>query len=635
MRPWLLVLTLVALVAVGCRLADSPPDLLNVLDVAATTVDVGDQVEVIGTGFPEGRVGTVTFSGRLHRPGLAPERVSLTVKAGSASRNRVSLAFTEQLQHKLCGVGKQARHTTFRGDLVVAFSPRQAGAPPITGRLKDVVLDLSPPDIEPAVQSDLLAQGRRAAEFLGLTFDAERTSMISLVERGSRAEQAGLLAADHLLSFNGVVVRDLGDLVPAAGQRLVPVSVRRGRLQDPVTRLLDVDGFAPAAPRELAVAAMLVGFAVGVMLLFVAPIARFMTWAERRVASRLLGTRGARSRLPRTWVGWIGHGAKSVAAERLLPVERSPLVLRAVPYLQFLAVSVAFTLVAFGFPIVSEDLDLFLAMLASTTALVAIGLVLGGWRGARRWSMLSGFKSALLLLVFQFPAVGVFGAVVLTAGSSRAADLVARQGALPWEWSVFSNPLLLLGLALLLAAAVPEMSRASLELPEADPRDGLATAPSNPNPASRCLMFFAEWGHIFVVAGLAAVLLLGGWNVPGIDSARQAQDSRWQMLGAAILQVKCWGVVLFVRGLRWMLPRLSLEQMSGSFWRWLAPLTVLVIGLTLGWSWGQADDFVQSLQQRLSVVLFAVTLFVAVYLTFRVFANLSRKSGQLNVNPWL
>ena len=156
MRPWLLVVALACLLLNGCRLADTPPDLLDVLDLAPRSVDVGDQLEVIGAGFPEGRVGTVTFRGLVHRPGASPEPLSLTVRAASTSRNRITLDVTEELQGQLCGVGRDARHTTFRGNLLVAFSPKQAGAPPITGTLADVVLDVTPAPLEPEASAALL-----------------------------------------------------------------------------------------------------------------------------------------------------------------------------------------------------------------------------------------------------------------------------------------------------------------------------------------------------------------------------------------------------------------------------------------------------------------------------------------------
>ena len=82
-RPifWLL-LTLVSFLGLaGCNSNDSA-DLLNVIDVAPRDVEVGDQIEVLGTGLPSGNVklATVTFRGTAHRPGQEPTPLEVTVE---------------------------------------------------------------------------------------------------------------------------------------------------------------------------------------------------------------------------------------------------------------------------------------------------------------------------------------------------------------------------------------------------------------------------------------------------------------------------------------------------------------------------------------------------------------------------
>ena len=53
----------------GCVSTEAPPQLLNVLDFAPREAEVGDRLEVIGSGFPEGKTAHVVFKGTLYRPG--------------------------------------------------------------------------------------------------------------------------------------------------------------------------------------------------------------------------------------------------------------------------------------------------------------------------------------------------------------------------------------------------------------------------------------------------------------------------------------------------------------------------------------------------------------------------------------
>jgi NADH-quinone oxidoreductase subunit H len=109
----------------------------------------------------------------------------------------------------------------------------------------------------------------------------------------------------------------------------------------------------------------------------------------------------------------------------------------------------------------------------------------------------------------------------------------------------------------------------------------------------------------------------------------------YQALGALLLQLKCWALVLFVLWIRWALPRLSVEQMLGVCWRVLVPLSVLAIVLSGAWLAGLASPVLRSVQGGVRYVLFALSVFVVGYFTLRVLTSLRTTSGQMNVNPWL
>ena len=81
------------------------------------------------------------FTGRAS----APERSAEIVTTGTViGPEHVELAFTEATQSLFCGAGDRAAHTTFEGDVEVAFAAAAPGAPPIAGELRHVVLDVRP-----------------------------------------------------------------------------------------------------------------------------------------------------------------------------------------------------------------------------------------------------------------------------------------------------------------------------------------------------------------------------------------------------------------------------------------------------------------------------------------------------------
>ena len=83
----------------GCVSTEVPPQLLNVLDFAPREAEVGDRLEVIGSGFPEGKTARVVFKGTLHRPGKKPVKgVEIDVEAANSSSDKIQMMFTEGLQ---------------------------------------------------------------------------------------------------------------------------------------------------------------------------------------------------------------------------------------------------------------------------------------------------------------------------------------------------------------------------------------------------------------------------------------------------------------------------------------------------------------------------------------------------------
>src|SRR5689334_6007831 len=115
-RLFALVLMVLGLVAwAGCVSTEAPPQLLNVLDFAPREAEVGDRLEVIGAGFPEGKTAHVVFKGKLLRPGKKPIKgVEIDVDAANSRADKIDMMLTEGLEAAFCGVGDAALHTTFK-----------------------------------------------------------------------------------------------------------------------------------------------------------------------------------------------------------------------------------------------------------------------------------------------------------------------------------------------------------------------------------------------------------------------------------------------------------------------------------------------------------------------------------------
>ncbi|MCA9630113.1 MAG: hypothetical protein KC766_20720, partial [Myxococcales bacterium] len=240
---WLCLLTLL----LGCNGQSERPSLLNVVGAGPRELSSGDELEVVGTNFPEGKPATISFQGSLHRPGEPVEEdVEIVIAASSSSRNRISVVLDDATLAEFAGRGAKGAHTTFRGRVVAAFAPRASGAPPVTGSIEGVAVDFFPSDVPVSVTRELESEGQRAAELLGLEFDLKASGaglLVKSVAERSRAETAGVKPGDRLVGLDGLRLADVSDFVPAGRSQTAELEIVRGKLKDTLRRGIDVQGF--------------------------------------------------------------------------------------------------------------------------------------------------------------------------------------------------------------------------------------------------------------------------------------------------------------------------------------------------------------------------------------------------------
>lgn len=629
-ETWLRLLWVLTLLSwtLGCKGSRGDPELLVVADVGPPQIELGDRLEVVGDGFPEGRTATVELEGELHRVG-DPEVRSYrhSFVARSTGRSLVAFVPTETELEQLVGSGAVAAHTTFRGRARVAFGSRQAKAGPVYGTLENVVLDVFPWNVPEAVRQTRELEAARFTQFLGVTFGGSGFE-VTLVKPGSLAERAGILGGDVLVALEGVRLQSQSDFFVTGGQPRAKLEVQRGRLEDPLELSLPVEGFRPVSPSRLAGAALLIAFAAALVLVFRAPSLSLLVWIERRIVERTLERRGghARARPARR------SFRESLLARDLLPPNLVGGLLRPVPYFVFLGVSAAFTALAVGQSLVAQGLDLICLFLFSVAANVIGSLLLGGWRARDTWSLGRGIRTACAALLFQVPAGLGLATAFVHSGTLDAASLVSRQGSWPWSFMAFESPMLLLACAVLLGTGLPESSRRGYGVASLDTAE--ATGPLA-HRVSRSLCFFAEMLHLFVCSGLAVVVFLGGW-AHGAEPA--GSTSLGALLGASVLQLKTWAVVFCLLGVRWAMSHVARSDLFGFWLRWLFPLSLGGLVLSLAYQRGIVRyAFLEQARQGVSLVLFLLALALALYFATRILRAIrsGTRTTAFSLNPWL
>lgn len=644
MRPknhlaaWITLLILTTLAAWGCSRADQRFDLLTVLDITPREVDLGDRIEIIGVDFPEGKPVKITFQGDLHRPGRPVEKnVAIEVDTVSASSSRIGFELTQGLHDRLAGVGPDAIHTTFRGNVLVAFpSTAPDGVKKEVTGVRDAVLDVRPPTMRRSLVEAREKKGEEVLAALGIELDdlsptsgGLKIKAISDQADAIAAKNAGLLPGDLLVSFDGVNVASKADMVPTGSSRFADVGIlRAGQLE---YRKLEVSKIAKGVPTDLVGAGIMLLVAILTVGVFMSPTAGIITWVERRMAGRMQSRVGPNRSGPQGFLQWLADGIKSILKEDIIPTEADGPMFRLAPYLVFVGVSATFVVMPFGQYLIAADLDIGILFVVAVTSLVTIGLMTGGWASNNKWSLLGGIRSAAQIISYEIPAAVSIVCIVMMTGSLRMQDIIRAQGGLPWDWYMFRNPVVFLLFFLYFITALAEGNRAPFDLPEAESE--LVAGYSTEYSGMRYVFFFfGEWANVFVMAGIASALFLGGWQVPFVDPLVQGNSFWWQTLGAFIFLGKAWVLVFVVIWIRWTLPRIRIDQLMNLCWKWLVPGAFIAFILTALWTIWNPEGPVR---WAISGATFLV--FVAIVIQFgrRVAFAMRNMQANVHLNPFI
>ncbi len=568
----LVLLVALALILSGCRREVGPP-LIDLVDVAPREVERGDRLELAGASFPQGKKARVTFRGALHRPGEKPVSAEIVAEGTAETSGQIELEVSQPLVELFCGAAERSMHTTFTGEVEVAFPSVTPGAPPVVATLHGASLDVRPPTPRRAVLEERTRQGARALAFLGIhpspSVPPSGGLLVDGVDPGSRAERAGIQAGDLLVEVDRVRIDAMGDLVPS-GEATARLTVRRGPAATETTYDVDVVGLRVIPPDDLYGAALLLVAAAGMILFFFAPTTGAGTWLERRLARTFAVGRDSRSR----GAAW----SKLLESQALLAAPRGRLLVRLAPYLVFAVVSAILIGMPFGQLVVAADLDIGIVYVVLVSALTAIGLGAGGAERGK-YTVLGGIRAAAQLVSQELPGAVAVASLVMMTGSLRVEEIVLAQGGWPWDWYAFRSPITLVLFVLYVGTALAHAPAARDPLEENDDRSPRAT----PLGARALLVAFAERVNVIMTGAITAALFLGGWQVPGPSAGAQQAHIGWQALGAALFVLKAWAVMATIVWGRWAMPRLLERQKLALAWAWLVPAAFTSFLLSAAW----------------------------------------------------
>ena len=301
-------------------------------------------------------------------------------------------------------------------------------------------------------------------------------------------------------------------------------------------------------------------------LLFLFVYSTFCEWFDRKVYARL------QNRMGPTHTGRFGllqpiaDFVKLLAKEDVVPEAADKRLFTVLPIIGLAIVSTAglllpvwnFDLAAPGFTSFSGDIIVVLYLLSLPTLI----LFLAAWSSTNPFSTIGGARVLTMLFGYEVPLVLAVLSPAILADSWRLAEIAAFYQAKPLL--LLTN---LLGFIVAVIAVQAKLERTPFDIPHAETEivGGTFTEYSGKKLALFRLTFDIE---MVVSSGLLAAVFLGGF--PG-----------GAVVGFLHFVVKTLFIIFLLSLLRALTSRIRIDQVVSFAWKYLAPLAVLQLLVTI------------------------------------------------------
>lgn len=332
------------------------------------------------------------------------------------------------------------------------------------------------------------------------------------------------------------------------------------------------------------------GLSAVLILNVIAGGALVFIWAERKIAARIqdrLGPTRTGGRFG--WLQSLADGIKLLAKEDLMPDGADALLFRLAPYVSFCASFCAFIALPFAFDTVGQRLNVGVFFVVAVLGLEVFGVILAGYASASKWSLFGAMREAAQVVSYEVPLGMCVVVPVMLAGSMDLVTIGEKQAGWATNWFIFHDPFTFVIFWVYCTCAIASVNRAPFDLAEAE-SELVAGFHTEYSGLRWSFFFMAEYGSMFLVSALAAILFLGGWNGPvpvsellGLSDGVSATDPfALRIVGCMNLFLKATAGVLLMMWIRWTLPRLRIDQVMTTCLKYCTPIAAaMFLGVML------------------------------------------------------
>lgn len=321
---------------------------------------------------------------------------------------------------------------------------------------------------------------------------------------------------------------------------------------------------------------------------------------------------------------------KLLQKEIIIPRDADRLLFLGAPIIIFSVVFAGFAVMPLAPGLVGSSLSVGILYLVAIVSVDVIGLLMTGWGSNNKYSLLGAIRAVAQIVSYEVPAGLALLAGVMMYGTLHMDHMAFQQGIHDpqthyfwgiWavqdigglaSWGIFRYPHLLGVFVIYFIASLAEANRAPFDMPEAESElvGGFHTEYSGFGFA---VLFLAEYAAMLLLAMVATVVFLGGWNTPfpnlipipnggQLPLSEQITNLQFAHLTSGTIgtwTAYAWGIlwmlakslvlVTVMMWIRWTYPRLRSDQLLRLCWKYLTPLAF--IGVLISAVWKMAEVY--------------------------------------------
>ncbi len=244
------------------------------------------------------------------------------------------------------------------------------------------------------------------------------------------------------------------------------------------------------------------------------------------------------------------------------------------PYLVILASILSFSCLPWNKGAHILDMNIGILFVLAASSIGVVGILLAGWSSNNKYTMIGAVRSGAMIISYELSLGIIVLSMVVLSETASISGIVESQAN---GWNLFKgHAIAILAFVVYLIAGNAEANRGPFDLAEAEQE---LTAGYHTEYSGLHFGFFylAEYLNLFITAGFASTLFLGGWmplHVAGLDGFNAVMD---YIPGVVWFFGKTFFVVWLLMWIKWTFIRLRIDQVLVFEWKYLMPTSLLIL----------------------------------------------------------